>query len=312
MFMIQHRVQPTRPAFPSTPKDEEIDATFTRCKTLDELFEGAGAELAPCKALLEAQALDASLAAELDAAQLEHVLAGEPLGHVMRVKQLLRGARVAVLPPTTGLMAFSRFCSAGTLRGDLHTTLLLWYEVCVVMASLLLTLSVSACLNPVQSCAFEGGAAEPSSSCSKLVWADSVFWLLATVMFMMGDLFCWFSLLLVIELTHEELPRWLARNYKLNWLGVQISVFAFFPLFGGLASRCMLLQQNELRGQLMAGAFVVAMMLVFLWWFSNASTVFGFDTNVRGVSGFMLGLIGGYWPSNQLGKLFPDKFLDKQ
>ena len=55
------RVQPTSQAWPNTSKDGELelDATFTRCKTLDELFEGAGAELAPCKALLEKQALDA-------------------------------------------------------------------------------------------------------------------------------------------------------------------------------------------------------------------------------------------------------------
>ena len=67
----------------------------------------------------------------------------------------------------------------------------------------------------------------------------------------------------------------------------------------------MLLQQNELRGQVMAGAFAVAYVLMNVWWFANARTVFGFGFDMRSMLEFQLGVAG--WNS-QLAGLFPGRY----
>jgi hypothetical protein len=302
-----------RPAWPST-KDEDqggngaLDATFTRVKSFDELFgEPQDEALRNCRTLLEAEALDVALAAQLDAAQLGQVLAGEPLGHVMRVKNLLAGAHVAVAPPSVGASAFARFISASTLRDDLHPSLLVWFEVSVVMASLLFTVAISQCLSPVQSCAFEDGAVKPSSSCNTLVWADSVLWFLSTVCLLMAALICWMDLYHVLSLTREELPRWLVRNAKSTWLGLNLAVQSFFTFFGGVATRCMLNQQNKLRGQMMAGAALFSCAVGFAWWFSTARAVHGFALSPRTLVTFQLGQFG-FGLATKFNQLFPGKF----
>jgi len=280
--------------------DGAFGETFTRLQSFDELF-GPHEALGRCRELLEAQALDVGLAVDLSVAQLERVLAGEPLGHVMRVKRLLEGASVAVpMKPSTAFVG--RLISASTLRNDLHPSLIVWLEVCVVMTSLLFTVAITWLLSPVQRCAFEVGAAPLSAACDRLVWVDSSLWCMAAVTLLLAACMCWFTLSHVLTLTQDELPRWLVRNWRCAWIGVNLSYMSFIPFFGAIATRCMLNQQNELRGRLLAGIFVVSLVLAYAWWFvssigANGGSCLSTITFMFGIQGF-----------GSLGKLFPGKF----
>ena len=282
-----------------------LDATFTRLLSYDELFGAPQHQaLRRCRELLEAEALDVELAAALNVEQLERVLAGERLGDIMRVKKLLEGARVAVKPPSVGACAFGRVLAAGTLRGDLHMSLLIMFEISVVMSSLLFTVSATWLLSNVQRCAFEGGVAAPSAACNRVVWADSIFWLMATAMYWTAAVINWMMIYHLLTLTHEDLSRWLTRNIRLGWMGIFLSIHGFFPMNFGFCTRIYLTTESEVRGLVMGGVYLLLTLVVgYVWWFASVQSIYGLRAS--SLLEYQLGQFG--FAGNFL-KLFPGKF----
>lgn len=306
--LLGRRMKPARKFHGSTGSAGALDATFTRLLTFDELFSAQQDQaLRRCRELLEAEALDVELAAALSVAQLERVLTGQRLGDIMRVRKLLQGARVMVEAPSVGCSAIGRLMAAGTLRGDLQQSLVMFGEVCIVMSSLLFTVAVTWLLSPVQKCAFEDDAAAPSAKCAALIWVDSMMWLFAAMLFLFSATCSWFMMYHFLALTHEELPPWMVRNSRLNWIGVCLAVMALVPFTLAISTRCWLIAESELRGWWMAGITSCSLVLGFAWWFATARAIHGFG--LRTLLEWQLGAFGF---TDNFHKLFPGKFAGHQ
>ena len=72
-------------------------SVFTRVQPFKELLDPY-AELSRCEERFVAEKIDVELAMSMTVEQLERLLPDEPLGHVLRLKQLLGGAKVLALP----------------------------------------------------------------------------------------------------------------------------------------------------------------------------------------------------------------------
>ena len=138
---------------------------FTRVQSFTELFDGH--ELANWQARFEGEKISPELAMTMSKAELRSLLPDEPMGHVLLVKQLLDGARVMDLPTDAFTTAPARWIAAVSLKPEPAYTLIVWFEVCVVMSALFMTMAFSAVFSVPQSCAFEA-AGTPSQYCEYL------------------------------------------------------------------------------------------------------------------------------------------------
>ena len=74
-------------------RKEDVCSAFTRAVPFAELF-AATPHLAHCAAAFEEARVTPPLAAKMDAALLQKLLPDEPLGHVLELREILRGAVV--------------------------------------------------------------------------------------------------------------------------------------------------------------------------------------------------------------------------
>ena len=133
---------------------------FTRVKTYTEMFDGHP-ELIKWEPQFEEEKISVELAMTMSKEELRSLLPDEPLGHVLLVKQLLGGARVMDLPTDAFRNAPARFIAAVSLKPDPAGTLLMYYEVTMVVAALWMTISFTMLFSVPQSCAFEATDGEP-------------------------------------------------------------------------------------------------------------------------------------------------------
>lgn len=264
---------------------------FTRVQSFKELF-GPHAELANVEERFDSEEISPSLAMTMSDAQLRSLLPDEPLGRVLLVKQLLSGARVMDLPANAFCNLPSRWIAALSLKQDLAYTLIVWFEVTVVVSALWMTISAAAFFNPAQTCAFEdAGGDAPSAWCNILLWGDAILWALSTGQNNVACVGSWCMIQHILALDEDTLPQYLVRNVKVWMTPVLFMISSTFTFSLGLITRAMLMSENEPRGYAAAGC-VVALNFVGGWsyWLVSAKSVYGFRW--RDAMTFHVGLFG--------------------
>eukprot|EP00936_MAST-01D_sp_MAST-1D-sp1_P001174 g1174.t1 len=282
------------------------DDTYTRLQSFDELFEGeAVQDLQHCRELLESAGFDVSLAAELEKAQLQEVLEGQPLSHVMRVWRLLQNARRARTPPPGfSHLWWGRYMSRAELRGDAHDSHLLFFELTTVMSSLFFTVAASSAMSPATSCKFDGNVANatanstnPSPMCEQLLWADVVFWALTAAICLMSSIMCWFSILHIQCLSHDEIVPFMSgresNNRACMWVGVSVAVVGVVFLFLGLCTRSIIVARSKLQGFVLTTIVAGTGIIVLVWW-GISTQLFQGDRRAQGVLQFIRFQFGAF------------------
>lgn len=128
------------------------------------------------------------------------------------------GARVMDLPTDAFTTAPARWIAAISLKPEKAFTLMMWFEVCVVMSALWMTISISALFSSPQSCAFEAAGDTPSQYCEHLIWADTILWTWSTGLTNLGCVSSWFLQHIIALDTcncKDTLVQWLVRNVKI-------------------------------------------------------------------------------------------------
>ena len=267
-------------------------AGFTRFKTFRELFEPYP-HLADCEAKFDSHHITPELATTMDVAQLERVLPGLPLGHVLLCKSLLEGAHVVAAVKDPYMRFQSRRIGALEINGSPTNEMVIWWEVCVVMTTLFLTISLSALFSAPQSCAFEDPGEPSTSFCEKLVWVDTILWANAAGFFGIGTTAAWFLIQHGMILGDARLPTWMGRNIGIFMSPVTTFLTGQTMFTAGIATRAMLVNASELRGRVVAGIiFFVYYFCQWSWWFVSAKRVWGYQWNAIEIMKFQLGAFG--------------------
>ena len=267
-------------------------AGFTRFKTFRELFEPYP-HLADCEAKFDSHHITPELATTMDVAQLERVLPGLPLGHVLLCKSLLEGAHVVAAVRDPWMRFQSHRIGALEINGSPTNEMTVWWEVCVVMTSLFLTFSLSALFGAPQSCAFEEPGEPPSQFCDALVWVDTIMWALCTGFFGIGTTTSFCLIMNGMVLGDARLPTWMGRNIGLMFMPVLTYLTGLVTLAVGIATRAMLLSVNEKRGRVVAGiTFFLFYFCSWSWWLVSAKSVWGYQWSVIEIMKFHAGGFG--------------------
>ena len=215
--MIMHAPAHKHDPQPLHPRDGGGGTGFTRFKTFHELFEPYP-HLADCEAKFDAEKITPELARTMDVAQLERVLPGLPLGHVLLCKSLLEGAHVVAAVKDPYMRFQSRRIGALEINGSPTNEMVIWWEVCVVMTTLFLTISLSALFSAPQSCAFEDPGEPLSRFCDTLVWVDTIMWAVCTGLFGIGTTTSFCLIQHGMILGDARLPTWMGRNIGLMFM----------------------------------------------------------------------------------------------
>ena len=267
-------------------------AGFTRFKTFRELFEPYP-DLADCEAKFDAEKITPELARTMDVAQLERVLPGLPLGHVLLCKSLLEGAHVVSAVRDPWMRFQSRRIGALEINGSPTSEMTVWWEVCVVISTLFLTISLSALFSAPQTCAFEDPGEPPSRFCDALVWVDTITWALCTGFSGIGTTTSFCLIQHGMTLGDARLPTWMGRNIGLMYMPVLTYLTGLNALAVGIATRAMLLSVNEKRGRVVAGiTFFLLFFCSWSWWFVSAKSIWGYRWSVIEIMQFHFGGFG--------------------
>ena len=179
------------------------------------------------------------------------------------------------------------------------------------MATLWLTISLTALFNAPQTCAFEPTSTDdspPSDFCSALVWADTILWAVCTGLNGVACCGSWFMIQHIIAMDEGMLPQWLIRNVKIFMCPVLCIVSSTFVLSAAIITRIMVISQNETRG-FVAAAIITVLNMGGTWllWFQSAKSVYCFPW--RDVISFHIG-VWGFVSQGKFKKQFPGTHLD--
>lgn len=118
-----------------------------------------------------------------------------------------------------------------------NARLALWYEVTLVMATLLFSVSLSVSLSPARECANPADA----SWCETLLVADQAVWMAMSFFLLLGAAMMWASHFFVILLSSEEVRYFVSNHLRLTAGGVLITITGIFLFFPGIALRIWIL-----------------------------------------------------------------------
>jgi hypothetical protein len=207
----------------------------------DVLKSATTPDLASAVAAAAVLQLEPSDVAELSLGDLQQLLPEVTPIQRLRLRQLAwkrpadstTGTKIA---PPPGLDKTAWFFGKILTQdpGDLgNARLALWFEVTLVMATLLFSVSLSVSLSPAKECANPADA----DYCENLILADQAVWCVISLSLLLGAGMMWASHFFVILLSREEVRYFVSNHLRLTAWGVLITILGLFLTFPGIAIR---------------------------------------------------------------------------
>jgi hypothetical protein len=214
-------------------------------------LKGTAPEL---KAAVEAAAalqLQPSDVAELSLSDLQQLLPDVQPIHRLRLRHLAwkrpvdnhPTAGTKILPPP-GLHRTAWFFGKILTQdpSDLgNARLALWFEVTLVMATLLFSISLSVSLSPARECANPADV----ERCAVLLIADQAVWMSISLFLLLGAAMMWANHFVVVLLSTEEVRYFVSNHLRLTAWGVLITITGIFLFFPGIALRIWILSSTD-------------------------------------------------------------------
>lgn len=157
-------------------------------KTLAELFFNVDPVLEGYAAKFVEEAITPDLAMDLQVADLQVLLPGVPLGHILALRRAIanRTKMTPKIPSAPAWQFPARALAKAQIEGGIKETLLIASEFNLIGASLFMGASLSFMLSPTKACA-------DGSACTALRSADVIFWALSTFFFTFSVCCTWIS-----------------------------------------------------------------------------------------------------------------------
>ena len=162
-------------------------------------------ELSGYAAVFAAAQIEPGLAVDLSDSQLERLLPGAPLGHILRLKRVFtEAARVKTrLPAGPAWQMAGRSIGGGVRENNLAAKATLVQELNVIAASLLLSCSLPVLLHNLP------GECSDGSSCTTLRTVNAGLWVTVTLCFLMATVQAFIIILMLPIVGTEHLPRFI-------------------------------------------------------------------------------------------------------
>ena len=256
MFARRHGSARTEPAPPPSWEAVKLACSAT------------SADLAAAANAASALGLDNPLQlAELSLSDLALLLPAVQPVDLLRLRSIAREApRLHAVPPgleTDGKIAkppglhpsaffFGKILTQESEIGN-HR-LGLWFEVTLIMATLLFSLALTLATMPAEACRNPADA----DSCTWLIAADQIVWSTCAIMMWCGAGIMWVSHWIVIMLSPTEVKSFVANHARLTSWGIVVTFSAILLFAPGLVLRVWILSQTAAPQFIALGAMAVA------------------------------------------------------
>lgn len=227
------------------------DSGSTADLTWDALRQASSTDLlSVIDAAAESQ-LQPHAFADLSLADLAMLLPNVQPAQLLKFRLALAGPPVSAprkskkgvtRPPGMAVSSFffSNLLSHGP-SGIGNDRLALWFEVTLVMATLLFSLALSLTLSPPVTCANPDDA----SWCASLILADQIIWCVMAFLLWTGAFMVWCTFLVILVCSAEDAKHFFATNIRVCCSGI-LSTIVGVLLFGpGIALRVVIVSASR-------------------------------------------------------------------
>ena len=133
----------------------------------------------------------------------------------------------------------------------------------------------------------------PSLMCEQLLWVDSLSWAGTALTCLLSSMMCWFTILHIQSLSHEEIVPFVSANRALMWVGVSVAILGIVLMFLAMTTRSIITARSERQAWVFAAMYGSCLLAFLAWWAISTQRLQG-DRRCRGPLQFLRFQLGAF------------------